>query len=167
MPVSPDVAEGLSTNFTEPDSYPVDDRAVAYAMGYFSAKHFGAGQFYLMTRKDAKGNGLDGGSTYRLRVPASAPVHQYWSATVYDGKTHALIRDTPCSSRASTTAGLAVNDDGSVDVYFGPAAPDGASANWVPTKACTSFEVIFRFYGPDKPLFDKTWKLPDIEKLHS
>ncbi len=22
-----------------------------------------------------------------------------------------------------------------------------------------------RFYGPTKPLFDKTWKLPDAEKL--
>ena len=22
-----------------------------------------------------------------------------------------------------------------------------------------------RFYGPTKPLFDKTWKLPDVEKL--
>ena len=22
---------------------------------------------------------------------------------------------------------------------------------------------IFRFYGPEKPLFDKTWVLPDIE----
>jgi hypothetical protein len=21
------------------------------------------------------------------------------------------------------------------------------------------------FYGPTKPLFDKTWKLPDVEKL--
>jgi hypothetical protein len=26
------------------------------------------------------------------------------------------------------------------------------------------FEVLFRFYGPKKPLFDKSWKLPDIEK---
>jgi len=25
--------------------------------------------------------------------------------------------------------------------------------------------VVFRFYGPEKPLFDKTWKLPDIEKV--
>jgi len=25
--------------------------------------------------------------------------------------------------------------------------------------------VLFRFYGPEKPLFDKTWKLPDIEKV--
>jgi hypothetical protein len=26
-------------------------------------------------------------------------------------------------------------------------------------------EVLFRLYGPEKPLFDKTWKLPDIEKF--
>jgi hypothetical protein len=25
--------------------------------------------------------------------------------------------------------------------------------------------VLFRFYGPEKALFDKTWKLPDIEKI--
>jgi hypothetical protein len=33
----------------------------------------------------------------------------------------------------------------------------------VPTKAGESFEVLFRLYGPLKPLYDKTWKLPDIE----
>ena len=27
------------------------------------------------------------------------------------------------------------------------------------------FEVLFRFYGPEKSLFEKkTWRLPDIEK---
>jgi hypothetical protein len=155
------------SNFADQNSYPVDNRGVTYSLAFFSAKQLGAGQFCLMARKDAKGNGFDGGSTYRLHVPASAPVSQYWSATAYDGKTHALIRDTPCSSRASTSSGLIANDDGSVDIFFGPAPPDGSSSNWVPTKACTSFEVIFRFYGPGQPLFDKTWKLPDVEKLHS
>ncbi len=167
VPVSAEVSKGLATNFAEPDSYAVDSRAVTYAMGFFSAKQLGAGQFYLMAIKDGKGNRFNGGSTYRLHVPPSAPVHQYWSATVYDGTTHALIRNTQCSSRASTSAGLTVNTDGSVDIYFGPVAPDGASTNWVPTKACNTFEVIFRFYGPDQPLFDKTWKLPDVEKVHS
>jgi hypothetical protein len=118
-----------------------------------------------MSRTDGKGNALDGGCAYRLHVPASAPVQQYWSATAYDGTTHALIRDTPQSSRSSTTPGLATNADGSVDIYFGPTAPDGVSSNWVPTKACNAFEVLFRFYGPDKALFDKTWKLPDIDKV--
>ncbi|HEX3286028.1 MAG TPA: DUF1254 domain-containing protein [Mycobacterium sp.] len=165
VPASAEVVDGLATNYANPESYPVDKRAVTYAMGYFSAKHLGGGQFYLMTRKDGKDNELNGGSTYRLRVPTSAPVHQYWSATVYDGETHALIRNTSYSSRASTSPDLTMNADGSVDIFFGPAAPDGHSSNWVPTKACNSFEVIFRFYGPDQPLFDKSWKLPDIQKI--
>jgi hypothetical protein len=25
-------------------------------------------------------------------------------------------------------------------------------------------EVLFRFYGPDKPLFDKAWRLADVER---
>ncbi len=36
-----------------------------------------------------------------------------------------------------------------------------AAATWGGNK----FEALFRFYGPEKPLFDKTWKLPDIEKV--
>jgi hypothetical protein len=35
----------------------------------------------------------------------------------------------------------------------------------VPTRLGGEFEVLFRLYGPEKSLFDKTWKLPDIEKL--
>ena len=49
-------------------------------------------------------------------------------------------------------------------LYFGPKAPAGKESNWVPTDPNGKFEVLFRFYGPLKPLFDKTWKLPDIEK---
>jgi hypothetical protein len=36
---------------------------------------------------------------------------------------------------------------------------------WIPTSADGGFEVLFRFYGPEKPLFDKTWRLPDIERV--
>ena len=42
--------------------------------------------------------------------------------------------------------------------------PAGKESNWIPTDAKGRFEVLFRFYGPEKPLFDKTWVLPDIEK---
>jgi hypothetical protein len=52
-----------------------------------------------------------------------------------------------------------------VDVYFGPKAPAGKEPNWVPTSTGAGFEVLFRFYGPEKPLFEKTWRLPDIEKV--
>ena len=35
----------------------------------------------------------------------------------------------------------------------------------MPTDARGGFEVLFRFYGPEKPLFDKTWRLPDLEAM--
>jgi hypothetical protein len=164
VPVSPEVIQGLQTSFANPDTYPVDGRGVAYTVGFFSAKHFGAGQFYLMTFKDKDGQQLAGGNTYRLNVPANAPVTQYWSATVYDGETHALVRNMQWASRSSQTPGLQKNGDGSADIYFGPKAPTGKESNWVPTDANRKFEVLFRLYGPQKPLFDKTWKLSDIEK---
>jgi hypothetical protein len=98
-------------------------------------------------------------------VSANAPVNQYWSATVYNRATHGLIRDMPRSGRGSQSPGLQKNPDGSVDIYFGPKAPAGKDSNWVPTNPSGQFEVLFRFYGPEKPLFDKTWKLPDIERI--
>ncbi len=165
LPASKEVSEGMPTFFADPNAYPIDGRGVTYSMAYFSAKHLGEGQFYLMTIKDKSGEAFDGARSYRLSVPANPPVKLYWSATVYDRATHALIRNQSYSSRASTTPGLQKNANGSVDVYFGLKAPAGKEANWVPTSASGGFEVLFRFYGPEKALFDKTWKLPDIEKI--
>jgi hypothetical protein len=71
----------------------------------------------------------------------------------------------PYASRSSQSPGLTTNADGSVDLYFSSKPPDGEASNWVPTDAKGRFEALFRFYGPDKPLFDKTWVLPDVEKI--
>jgi hypothetical protein len=163
LPTLPVVLEGLMTDFANPNAYPVDGRGVTYSYAYFSPKHLGKGQFYLMNIVDKDGKPFDGGSSYRLNVPANAPVKLYWSATVYDRATHAFIREMPKLACSSLTPGLTKNADGSVDVYFGPKAPAGKESNWVPTKSGGGFEVMFRFYGPEEPLFDKTWKLPDIE----
>ena len=167
LPVDHALQEALQTNFGNPETYPVEARGVTYAFAFFSAKHLGAGQFYLFTINDRDGRTLDGGNAYRLTVPPNAPVRLYWSATAYDRATHALIREQKWASRASTTQGLQKNADGSVDVFFGPTAPAGNQSNWVPTRAGSSFEVLFRLYGPEKPLFDKTWRLPDIERVAS
>jgi hypothetical protein len=164
VPALPEFAKAVQSNYADPDSYPVETRGLTYSFAFFSAKHFGAGQSYLMAINDKAGKPFDGASTYRLNVPANPPVTLYWSATIYDRGTHALIRNMQWASRASTTTGLQKNADGSVDLYFGPKAPAGKESNWIPTDAKGKFEVIFRFYGPQKPLFDKTWKLPDIEK---
>lgn len=163
FPVSIELAKGIQSNYVDPNSYPIDARGLAYSWAFFSAKHLGAGQYYLMAINDKAGQPFDGAATYRLTVPANPPVTLYWSATIYDRATHALIRNMQWSSRASTMPGLQKNADGSVDIYFGPSAPAGKESNWVPTDPKRKFEVLFRFYGPTKPLFDKSWKLPDIE----
>lgn len=97
--------------------------------------------------------------------PAHAPVTQYWSVTVYNRETHTLIRQAKWTSRSSQTPDLQVNADGSADIYFGPTPPAGKETNWIPTDPNGRFEVLARFYGPQKPLYDKTWRLGDIEKL--
>ena len=153
------------TNFSNPDTYAVDGRGISYSMAYFSAKHLGDGQYYLMTIADKDGQPFEGAKRYRLHVPPDAPVSLYWSATAYDRETHALIRDTKWSSRSSNTPGLKKNADGSVDVYFASSAPAGSESNWVPTNSQGQFEVLFRLYGPQKTFFDKEWQLPDIEAV--
>ena len=165
IPASKEVLEGMMTDFANPNAYPVDGRGVTYSFVFFSPKHLGEGQFYLMEIVDKDGKPFDGGRTYRLNVPANPPVRLYWSATAYDRATHAFIREMPSSSSSSVTPGLTKNPYGSVDIYFGPKAPAGKESNWVPTKSGGRFEVLFRFYGPEKPLFDKTWKLGDIEEV--
>ena len=64
---------------------------------------------------------------------------------------------------AASNAGLK-NADGSVDVYFGPRASAGKGIQLDSHQANGNFEVLFRLYGPEKPLFAGTWKLPDIDK---
>jgi hypothetical protein len=153
-------------DFNDPVKYPVDARGLTYSFAYISIKRLGAGQFYLISIKDKDGNAFDGSKTYRMTVPANPPVEQYWSATVYDRATHALVRDLPRASRSSQIPEMQKNADGSVDVYFGSAAPAGKDSNWVPTKPGGGFEVMFRAYAPTKTFFAKAWVLHDIEKVN-
>ncbi|MHC2439031.1 DUF1254 domain-containing protein [Bradyrhizobium sp. USDA 4451] len=161
----PEMVKAAQGGYADADTYPVDARGVTYTLGFTGIKRIGTAQFYLMSSKDRDGETFDGGGTYRLTVPANAPVKQYWSATVYDRETHALVRHMPRASRASISDGIQTNADGSVDIYFGPKAPEGKDANWVPTDPNRKFELLFRLYGPEKPLFDHSWKLPDVERI--
>ena len=164
-PGSRELFEGQATFFAKPDVYPTDVRGVTFSYAYFTPKHLGTGSSYLLTIADKDGRLLHGAATYRLTVPANVPVIQYWSVTAYDRATHAPIRNARWPSRSSQTPGLEKNADGSVSIYFGPKPPASKESNWIPTNADGGFEVLFRFYGPEKALFDKTWKLPDIEKV--
>ena len=84
----------------------------------------------------------------------------------YDAQTAGWILNQTKVGIDSNAKGLQANDDGSVDVYFGTKAPDGKESNWVPTSADGKFFLLFRFYGPEPAVFDKSWQLNDLEKLN-
>jgi hypothetical protein len=63
---------------------------------------------------------LDGGRSYRLRVPPNPPIKLFWSVTVYDVDTRALILNEQKIADRSSRMDLRENKDGSVDIYCGP-----------------------------------------------
>jgi hypothetical protein len=125
----------------------------------------GFGQVYLESSKDAAGRWLEGANTYHLRVPPNAPVAQFWSFTVYDNETRCFV-DTGVQPDRSSRDNIVKNADGSVDLYFGPKLPPGKPAsNWIKTIPGKGWFTYFRLYGPTQPYFDRSWVLPDIERL--
>ncbi len=127
----------------------------------------GAGSAYAYTVHDSNGDLLDGARTYRLHVDPDPPAKNFWSVDVYDTQTRSLLQvpSTIWPALASNTGTLEANDDGSYDLYFGPAAPEGKESNWVETVPGKSWFPLFRLYGPLQPWFDQTWKLNEFEPV--
>jgi hypothetical protein len=148
----------------------LDMRVVMFAAAYSTSPAMvldivGAGAKYPSTNRDADGKYLSGGAAYRLSVPAHVPVNNFWSVTVYDAETASgLDNGQPFPSVSSFDKPVA-NSDGSTDIYFGPSTPQGHEKNWLRTIPGKGYFVMVRLYGPTQPYFDKTWKLPDIEKM--
>lgn len=46
-----------------------------------------------------------------------------------------------------------------------PTAPAGKEKNWIKTSPGKASFALFRAYGPLKRFFDRSWVLPDIEKV--
>ena len=86
---------------------------------------------------------------------------------VYSKRTKAFIYNDQDKVGLSSydKPNLQVNADGSVDIYFSELSPGGLKSNWIPT-AGEDFFLMFRFYGPEKAFFDKSFKLNDIEEIN-
>jgi len=125
----------------------------------------GTGSQYAVSAHDGKGQWLDGERNYRLHIDAGVPAKDFWSLVIYDPQTRSLLQtDQRFPSVNSQNSKLVKNDDGSVDIYFGPKAPQGEH-NWIQTVPGKGWFAIFRLYGPLKPWFEKSWRLENIERL--
>ena len=74
-----------------------------------------------------------------------------------------MIQNVSSDSARSGYDKFKTNEDGSIDLYFGPNVPVGEESNWIQTVSGKGFYPFFRFYGPKEGVFDGSWKMPDIE----
>jgi hypothetical protein len=127
-------------------------------------KLVGKGSQYAWGYLDADGNYLDGSKTYKLNIPKDAPALKFWSVCVYDPQTRSELQtDQPFPSKQSQRDKLILNDDGSIDLFFGPKAPAGMEANWIQTVPGKGWFSLLRLYSPTEPWFEKTWRPGEIE----
>jgi hypothetical protein len=97
------------------------------------AKNVGAGSQYVWTYKDADGDFLDGANGYRLRLPPTIPINNFWSVVVYDALSRSELQNGERFPSVSQYGEPTINADGSVDIYFGPEMPPGQEKNWIAT----------------------------------
>jgi len=68
-----------------------------------------------------------------------------------------------CRPERTSLDAVVTNADGSVDLFFGPAAPAGKPReNWIRTPPEKGWFPYFRLHGPTERYFDRTWRLPDF-----
>jgi len=155
----------------ESETYSQLDERLHYTYGaiytspFIGTHHAGPGSTYVQAFKDKAGARFDGGRDYRLHVPADAPAAAFWSVTIYDTATRSMLQSPSNDAGHSSYDDLKVNDDGSIDLYFGPTAPAGLETNWLETVPGKGFYPMFRFYTPTAPLFDGSWAMPDVEAI--
>ncbi|MGI9476960.1 MAG: DUF1254 domain-containing protein [Hyphomicrobiaceae bacterium] len=125
----------------------------------------GIGSQYLACYRDADGDYLMGQHSYRLHLPPDIPAANFWSVTVYHPETRSLLANDQDKPARNSYDDLRWNDDGSVDLFFGPEAPEGYEGNWVKTLPDEGWEILLRLYGPLEAYFDGTWKPDDFVRL--
>lgn len=148
----------------------VDRRAFTYYMALGNSpammeQNVGLGSYYLWAYRDAKAQPFDGARDYTLHVPANVPARSFWSVLVYDATSRSQLQNGQAFPSVSQYSEPRINADGSVDIYFGPNQPPGQEKNWIQTVPGKGWFPMFRFYSPQPSLYDKSWKLPDVEPV--
>lgn len=162
-----------STNDWMQESYlDIDMRARFFQVAFSSApamvmRTVGAGSKYPQGVWDDDGNYLNGSHTYKLHLPPDIPALLFWAVTVYNITDGTMIKAP--GQQFPTINGMdkpTYNADGSIDMYFGPAKPDGVDdKNFIKTVEGRDFMFVIRCYGTPLSFLDQTWKPDNLVKI--
>jgi len=86
------------------------------------------------------------------------------SVVVYDSQTRSMLQTgQPYPNKNNKRDKMITNEDGSIDLYFGPKAPKGQENNWLQTVPGKGWSTILRLYGPLEAWYNKTWRPGEVE----
>jgi hypothetical protein len=148
-----------------------NQRATYFQVAYSSApamvmRTLDAGSKYPFTFRDAQGNLMSGGNTYKLHLPPDPPAALFWAATAYNITDGTMVEAPQLMPSINGLNDVATNTDGSVDLWFAPEKPkDVPESNWIQTVSGRAFLVALRLYGTGVAFFDQTWKPDDVVKV--
>ena len=162
----------LDVEFKQDTYLDIDARMGMFKIGYSISPAMvmnmvGKGSKYPFSYRDADGNHLSGGSSYKLHLPPGVPAANFWSVTLYDGYNASGLQNGQPFPSIGSLDKLKKNKDGSVDLYFGPELPEGApESNYLRTVPGKGWFTLLRLYSPTQPFFDGSWRPGDFEKLN-
>ena len=162
---------GATAEFMQSTYLDIDVRASFFQYAYSSApamvmRTIGEGSKYPVGIVDSKGDILNGSHSYKLHLPPGIPAKAFWAVTAYNITDGTMPETEQLMPSTNGYEKVTKNDDGSIDIYFGPTKPDGvADKNWIQTIEGRDFLFCLRLYGADIEFFDQTWKPDDVVKL--
>ena len=161
----------LDVEFKQETYIDIDARMGMFKIGYSISPAMvmnmvGKGSKYPFAYRDADGDFLSGGNSYRLHLPPDVPAANFWSVTLYDGENASGLQNGQPFPSIGSLSDLKYNEDGSVDLYFGPDLPDGApESNYLRTVPGKGWFTLLRLYSPTEAFFDQTWRPGDFERI--
>ena len=119
---------------------------------------------YPNTSVDDKGDALTGERKYVLRFDPGKlpPVSVFWNIAMYASDMLFVENEFGRYSIGSTTDGLKKDADGSLTIVIQKDRPSDTS-NWLPAPA-DNFNLTLRFYGPETPVLDGSYRLPAVKR---
>jgi hypothetical protein len=86
---------------------------------------------------------------------------------LYDAENASGLKNGQPFPSIGSLSNLKYNQDGSVDLYFGPELPEGAlESNYLRTVPGKGWFTLLRLYSPTESFFDQSWRPDDFEKIN-
>lgn len=133
-----------------------------------------ADSVYVVTDRDSSQNPLERDKQYRIHFDADGLPHAgaFWSVALYGAESGAVSSHESgrysFNSNDLKTGRIAVNRDGSLDIYIGKTKPEHVEIekNWIPAVfEDTVMNVTIRIYGPDAYTLEGNWTPPRIDAI--